>query len=317
MSNKNGNLNLTEEVKLVIVECLKFIDGNLCDPLDLSSISKHSCYSKFYFERVFKQYIGLSTMKYIKRRKLTFASTDLLNGKKIIDVALKYGYDSPSGFTKAFHKEFGFSPSMLRTMQLHFSVLGGNNSMSHLFLDKMNIHSSKEELFAKLVDLIRENNPRYSIIELEKAYHFACEAYYGIKRYSGDEYITHPLNVAIILAYLEAREEVIISGMMCDIFAKTNTDVTTIEKAFSSNIKYILSKLSHFNNGSLVADDDEDVLIIKLAERLHNMRTIEFMNKNVQKNKAKETIEFFVPFATKLGNAKLTAELNDLALKYA
>lgn len=118
MSNKNDNLNITEDVGLVIVESLKFIDASLCEPLDLDYISKHAGYSKFYFARIFKQYIGLSIMEYVKRRKLTFASTDLHNGEKTIDVSLRYGYDSPSGFKKAFVKEFGFSPSMLKTMKL-------------------------------------------------------------------------------------------------------------------------------------------------------------------------------------------------------
>ncbi len=313
--NLNNNIKITDEIKFVIVESLKFIDNNLNKPLKLNDISGHSGYSKFYFERVFKQYIGLSVMEYVKRRKLTFASTDLLNGEKIIDVALKYGYDSHSGFTKAFLNEFGFSPSMLKVMKLHFSVVGGKHSMNHIFLDKMDIHSSKEELFEKFLELIQDNNLNYNTRKFEKAYAFTCEAYKGITRHSGDEYITHPLNVAILLAYLEAREDVIISGMMCDILTKTNTDAKSIEKEFSSNIRHILSGLANFNITSPAAD--EDILTIKLAERLHNMRTVEFMDKHAQQMKAKETIEFFIPFATKIGNAKLTEELNDLALKYA
>jgi GTP pyrophosphokinase len=110
MSSNNDNLNITEDVRLVIVESLKFIDTNVCEPLDLDFISKHVGYSKFYFARVFKQYIGLSIMEYVKRIKLTFASADLLNGDKIIEVALKYCYDSPSGFTKAFTKNSASLP---------------------------------------------------------------------------------------------------------------------------------------------------------------------------------------------------------------
>jgi GTP pyrophosphokinase len=317
MPNKNDNMNITENVKLVIVECLKFIDDNLCDPLDLNYISKRAGYSKYYLARVFKQYIGLSIMEYVKRRKLTFASTDLLNGEKIIEVALKYGYDSPSGFTKAFVKEFGFSPSMLKTMKLHFSVLGGNYHMSHIFMESTDIHASKEKLFATLLKLIGDSSSSYKVATIEKAYAFACQAYKGILRYSGDEYITHPLNVAIILAFLEVKEDLIISGMMCDIFTKTNITADMIEKEFSFEVKNILLKLHKFDKLSLADIEDEDVITIKLAERLHNMRTVEFMDKSIQQRKAKETLEYFVPFAAKLGNAKLTEELNDLALKFA
>ena len=173
MPNKNDNLNITENIKPVIVECLKYIDDNLCEPLNLDCISKHTGYSKFYFTRVFKQYIGMPLMEYVKRRKLTFASTDLLNGEKTIDVALRYGYDSPSGFTKAFVKEFGFSPSILKTMKLHFSVLGGNYHMSHIFLEKTDIHTSKEELFTALLKLIEDSSSGYNISSIKKAYSFA------------------------------------------------------------------------------------------------------------------------------------------------
>lgn len=317
MSSNNDNLNITEDVCLVIVESLKFIDTNVCEPLDLDYISKHAGYSKFYFARVFKQYIGLSIMKYVKRRKLIFASADLLNGDKIIEVALRYGYESPSSFTKAFVKEFGFSPSMIKTMKLHFSVLGGNYHMSHIFLEKADIHASKEELYSALLLLIEDSSSIYNVTSIKKAYAFARKSYKGITRYSGDEYITHPLNVAIILAFLEAPENIIISGMMCDIFTKTTTSADMIEREFSHEIKNLLLKLHKFDKLSLADLEDEDVLTIKLAERLHNMRTVEFMDKSAQQIKAKETLEFFLPFAAKLGNARLTDELNDLALKFA
>ena len=168
-----------------------------------------------------------------------------------------------------------------------------------------------------LLKLIEDSNSDYNVSLIEKTYIFACEAYKGINRYSGDEYITHPINVAIILAFLEAPEDVIISGMMCDIFAKTSTAADVIEKEFSPGIKNLLVKLHKFDKLSLADIEDEEILTIKLAERLHNMRTVEFMDKGTQQIKAKETLEFFVPFAAKLGNVKLTEELNDLALKFA
>lgn len=189
--------------------------------------------------------------------------------------------------------------------------------MSHIFLEKTDIHASKEELFSALLKLIEDSNSGYNVSLIKKAYEFACEAYNGMTRYSGDEYITHPINVAIILTFLEATENVIISGMMCDIFAKTATSAEIIEEEFSCEIKDILLKLHQFDKLSLTEIEDEDVLTIKLAERLHNMRTVEFMNKSKQQLKAKETLEFFVPLAAKLGNVKLTEELNDIALKFA
>lgn len=298
----------------IILESLKYIEENINEPMNEAGISSHAGYSEFHFSRIFKKQMGISVMEYVKQRRLIKASDDILQGMKIIDVTVKYGYESHSGFTRAFKNEYGFSPALLRAFRFQADYLKGGNYMSHVFMKSTDIHASKEELYHILVIVMKENKLDCNMEKLAKAYEFACNAYSGLHRYSGDEYVTHPLNVSVLLAEMEADQDTIIAGMMCDVLARTKVTVKDLKKVFSDAAVDIIEKADRFNGN--FTDAPEEVILVKLAERLHNMRTLEFMDKDKWKQKAKKTLELISSLSRKINNEKLKAELNDLAIKY-
>lgn len=303
------------ELKTIIFDSLKYIEENINESITAKAVAENAGYSLYYFSRMFKKQMGLSIMEYVKDRRLIKASEEISNGKKIIDIALDYGYQSHSGFTKAFKNKFGFSPSLLRAFRFQINCLGGNSNMSHVFMKNTDVHAIKEELYDLLATTINENMLEYDQEKIKKAYEFACKAHNGKKRYSGDDYVTHPINVSILLSEMEASEEAVIAGLLHDIILeKSNISLEEVRKEFSHRIVNIIEGVSKFNENEAIKD--EDVIIVKLADRLHNMRTLEFIDKIRWKEKAKETLDIFSPLAAKLNNEKLIAELNDLSVKY-
>lgn len=97
---------------------LKYIETHICEPLTNKQLAKIAGYSEYHFIRLFKEYTNMTCMHYIWKRRLIKASEDIANGFRIIDVAFQYGWQSHSAFTKSFKREFGFSPSLLRTMRM-------------------------------------------------------------------------------------------------------------------------------------------------------------------------------------------------------
>lgn len=95
----------------VIFKSLEYIENNIKEELTLEIISKEVGYSQFHFSRIFKDNMGMSLMDYVKERRLICSSKEIFNGKKIIDVSEEYGYKTHSGFSKAFKKKFGFTPT--------------------------------------------------------------------------------------------------------------------------------------------------------------------------------------------------------------
>ncbi len=303
------------ELKTIIFDSLKYIEKNINKSITAEDVAKNAGYSLYYFSRTFKKQVGLSIMEYVKERRLIRASEEIVNGKKIIDIALDYGYQSHSGFTKAFKNKFGFSPALLKAFRFQINCLGGNCNMSHVFIKNTNVHATKEKLFDILITTINENRLEYDYEKIKKAYELACIAHNGKKRYSDDDYVTHPINVAIILSEIEASEEAIISSLLYEIFLEEiSMSLEKLRREFSDRIASIIKGVIEFNKSRDVTD--EDVIMVKLAERLHNMRTIEFMDENRWKEKAKETLDIFLPIAAKLDNKKIMAELNDLSVKY-
>lgn len=303
------------ELKTIMLNSLKFIETNINDSITAEDIAKNAGYSLYYFSRVFKNQMGLSVMEYVKERRLIKASEEISNGKKIIDVALDYGYQSHSGFTKAFKNRFGFSPALLRAFRFQINCLGGNCNMSHVFMKSTAVHATKEELYGLLVETINKNRLEYDEEKIKKAYELACIAHEGKKRYSGDDYVIHPINVAILLSEMEASEETVIAGLLHDIiFEKTTVSLEEVRNKFSERIMKIIKDATEFDGHEDIMD--EEVIMIRLADRLHNMRTIEFLDEIRWREKAKETLDIFSPIAAKLNNEKIIAELNDLSVRY-
>ncbi|MCI8516304.1 MAG: HD domain-containing protein [Hungatella sp.] len=297
--------------EVLVRDSLDFIERHIREPLSVEIISCHAGYSPYYFSRMFRRHMGVSVMEYVTRRKLIRASGYILEGSKIIDAAMSCGYGSHSGFTRAFSREFGFSPALLKAMELRLRE--GERGMEHVFMRQRDVHMTKEELVKALVETVEENRISLDREEIRQVYGCADRAYEGKKRYSGDEYVTHPLHVAVLLAEMEAEPEVILSGMLCDVFKKTNTLPSQLE--VPEKVKELVKDV-HEADEKNMAEWKEAVFLVKLAERLHNMRTVEYMEREIRRAKARETIEVFLPAAAALGNEKLAAELNDLALMY-
>lgn len=301
------------ESKERINRVLSYIDLHLQESLSVRKIAEYAGYSEYHFLRIFKQYMGMTVMEYVNKRRLLKASEDIIDGARILDAAVKYGWQSHSGFTKAFKREFGLSPSLLKVMVIEINQLGGV-VMNHEFLQVPEKNATKEELLEMWKTTLQENEINIKESQVDQIYRCACHAYEGIIRYSGDEYVTHPLNVAILLTELNAAPEVICAGMFCDVTKKGNVPIEQLKQELPSEIGQLVQEASEweFKEEKI----SSPVTLIKLTERLHNMRTIEVMSERKRKERAKETIRIFLPIAEILGIEKLSKELNDLAFKY-
>ena len=167
---------------------------------------------------------------------------------------------------------------------------------------------------------------------IEKAYLYAKTLHNGQYRQSGEEYIVHPLNVAYILAELHADSDTICAGLLHDTLEDTNITKEDISNNFNYNIANLVdgvTKISKMNFSSKQEEnlantrkiitsitDDVRIIIIKLADRLHNMRTLQFKSEFKQKENALETLEIFVPLAYYIGAYRIKSDLEDLSLKY-
>lgn len=291
---------------MVMDRMLQFIEEHLEEELNVQQLCEIAGYSESHFIRKFKEYTNQTVMAYICRRRLIKACDDIASGMRLIDVAVKYGWKSHSAFSKSFHREFGFSPSLLRTMKIQLDCLGGGY-MGRIFLKTTKIGTGKEELFEILKETIAENGIAMEESTLEDVYRTACKVYEGKRRYSGEEYITHLLNVAILLADIGSDGNVILAGLFCDSRSKGNP-VELAEK-LPADVWNIVTEIEEKNT--------DEAILIKLAERLHNMRTINYIDADKKAQKAKETIEIYMPLARRINNQKLTDELNDLAMKYS
>ena len=184
---------------------------------------------------------------------------------------------------------------------------------SYAFYERTDEHMLKEELFELLERKMIEN--KLDTTELGTVYNFCKKSYENKKRYSGDEYITHLLNVSLLLVQIGTEANVAYAGMLCDVFRKTDISIDDIKKSLPKDVAQILIRLRDYD---IEKDglEDEECTIIKMAERLHNMRTIEYMEESEKKRRAKETLSIFMPVARKLRNEKVINELNELSIKY-
>lgn len=190
-----------------------------------------------------------------------------------------------------------------------------------------------DELFEELISKIRKYRPTIDISLIEKAYEIAYEAHKDQYRKSGEAYIIHPIQVATILAELELDVESIIAGILHDVVEDTVMTEEEIAEIFGAEVALLVDGVTKLGQLSYDADKldvqgenlrkmflamakDIRVILIKLADRLHNMRTLEFMKPAKQEEKAKETMDIYAPIAQRLGISKIKTELDDLSLRY-
>ena len=187
-----------------------------------------------------------------------------------------------------------------------------------------------DELFDKVSTYITDEADKKMIT---KSYLFAYEKHFGSKRLTGEDYITHPLNVAYILADINADYQTICAALLHDTIEDTDTTKEEIAREFSPEIANLVDGVTKINrlqfngdNEAMLANhrkilvgltEDVRVIIIKLADRLHNMRTLWILSEKKQKENAKETLDILVPIAHRLGMNKIKSELEDLSLRYS
>ena len=198
---------------------------------------------------------------------------------------------------------------------------------------KMDDFVSPEILYEELINCVRKYHPSDDISMIEKAFRIANDAHKGQVRKSGEAYIIHPLCVALILAELELDKETIVAGLLHDVVEDTVMTDEEIAQEFNEEVALLVDGVTKLGQLSYDADKveiqaenlrkmflamakDIRVILIKLADRLHNMRTLRYMTPEKQKEKARETMDIYAPIAQRLGISKIKTELDDLSLKY-
>ncbi|MDU3176300.1 bifunctional (p)ppGpp synthetase/guanosine-3',5'-bis(diphosphate) 3'-pyrophosphohydrolase [Anaerococcus sp.] len=186
--------------------------------------------------------------------------------------------------------------------------------------------------YEKLKEIILENNPKADMDLIKKAYYFGEVNHRGQKRNSGEDYFIHPIAVAKTLSNMKLDDQTICAGLMHDVLEDTSVTYDQMEKEFGHEITFLVdgvTKLKNLNYSSreekqaenirkmvMAMSNDVRVVLIKLADRLHNMRTLEYKTREKQVQTATETLEIYIPLAHRLGIYSIKWELEDLCFRY-
>ncbi|MCR5118136.1 MAG: bifunctional (p)ppGpp synthetase/guanosine-3',5'-bis(diphosphate) 3'-pyrophosphohydrolase [Lachnospiraceae bacterium] len=190
-----------------------------------------------------------------------------------------------------------------------------------------------EDLYEELIKRIRRYHPSDDISLIQKAYETARNFHKDQKRKSGEPYIIHPICVAIILADMEMDKETIVAGLLHDVVEDTVMTIDELKDEFGEDVAFLVDGVTKLSKIQYSADKldmqaanlrkmflamakDIRVIMIKLADRLHNMRTLSYMRPEKQQDISRETIDIYAPIAQRLGISKIKVELEDLCLKY-
>jgi GTP diphosphokinase / guanosine-3',5'-bis(diphosphate) 3'-diphosphatase len=183
----------------------------------------------------------------------------------------------------------------------------------------------------EICEKVKRNHPAADVDLLRRAYLFSAREHKGQKRASGESYLVHPLEVANILADMRLDAVSVSTGLLHDVVEDTLVDVETIREYFGEEVAQLVSgltKIAHISSVSreeqqaenvrkmlLAMIDDVRVVLVKLADRLHNMRTLQFLSPEKRRRIAQETMDIYAPIAHRLGMGKLRGELEDLAFR--
>lgn len=196
----------------------------------------------------------------------------------------------------------------------------------------MNDKGNETVTIEDIIELARKTQPEADLDVIYSAYELARKAHEGQKRASGEEYIIHPLNVAKILCDMHLDEATISAALLHDVVEDTTYTIEEMQEQFGDEIAMLIDgvtklgkieykskeeqQLENYRKLFLAMAKDIRVILIKLADRLHNMRTLKYMREDKQKRIASETIEIYAPLANRLGISSIKWELEDLCLRY-
>ena len=192
------------------------------------------------------------------------------------------------------------------------------------------INKTSKELLEQLFDRIKKNNLDVDTEEISQAFTLANESHIGQKRKSGENYILHPVEVAEILVDLKMDTDTIVAGILHDVVEDTLITLSDIEYIFGADVRKLVDgvtklrnlprtdskKIENIRKMVVAMSEDIRVVIIKLADRLHNMRTLKYMTPAKQLEKSKETLEIFATIAHRIGMSKIKTELEDISFRY-
>src|ERR1700694_338677 len=186
--------------------------------------------------------------------------------------------------------------------------------------------------FRDLMKRMQENRPQDDLTIVKKAYDYSQKNHAGQSRASGEPYLVHPLEVALVLAEMKMDPVAVASGLLHDSVEDTSVTIVDIRKEFGEQVAHIVegvTKISAIDFATreeqqaenlrkmmLAMVDDIRVVLIKLADRLHNMRTLEHLPPERQQKIARETLDIYAPIAHRLGMGKIRGELEDLGFRY-
>ena len=184
----------------------------------------------------------------------------------------------------------------------------------------------------EIVEKVARNHPQADLDLLRRAYFFSARAHKGQTRASGEPYLVHPLEVANILADMRLDEVSVATGLLHDVIEDTLADRATVEQYFGPEVARLvegLTKIAQISDQSkeiqqaesvrkmlLAMVDDVRVVLVKLADRLHNMRTLHYLRPEKRKRIAQETLDIYAPIAHRLGMGKVRSELEDLSFRH-
>ncbi len=184
----------------------------------------------------------------------------------------------------------------------------------------------------KIMKIAKDNYPKSNVSKIMHAYEVANTMHRGQKRKSGEPFIDHPIEVALMLAEMHAAPDAIAAGMLHDVVEDTSLTIDDVQAEFGSTIAALVDGVTKLKKiGGITKEEqqaenlrkmvmhiaeDPRVVVIKLVDRLHNMRTLQYMNTDQQMKKARETLEIYAPLAHRFGMSKIKWELEDLSFKY-
>lgn len=297
-------------METVIRDCLNYIELHIEETLSVEEVAREFGYSKHHFSRLFSSSVGMSLKAYKVKAKLVKSAKDIISGSTVLDAAVSVGYETHTGYNKAFKKHFGYTPKMLLAARLTRDLysLQGGKVMTH------------EKLYQEIISELGNKIDQKALDRVEQAYEFGLKAHEGQKRYSGEDYVTHPLYVAMILIKMGANVETVILGILHDCNeSDSKVNLEDLQAVFG---EIVYNKLTRINQLNITPDllkqvnlsEEEDVILVKLADRLHNMSTLKYLKPDRWQVKAAETLAIFSPIADDLGYVDMKANLDRLSV---